>query len=502
MDVVVVSWLTLAAIAGVAAGLLMARMLLPGQLESARQRALAEVAPEQARIVAHLEAVSDAHSQSKQQLERAERELVALRDRADLLSDQRSDLAARAERVSQLGSRLDERESELRALRDERDQQAMRSAELAARLEEQQASSEARLQELRDARERLKAEFQTLASDLLEAKAKKMNELGEQQLGQVLNPLREQLGEFRRMVGDVYEKENVSRVALQSRIDELVKLNQTLGAEATSLSRALSSDNRTQGYWGELKLERLLESAGLQKGSEYLTQESFKDSDGDRFRPDAVLKLPEGRDIVIDAKVALLDYQRFCEAVDEPVRQQHLLRHVAALRRHINELGEKDYSQLIGLQSPDLVLMFIPVEAAFLEALRADQTLYDDAFKKRIVLVGPSNLLASLRLIAQIWRSDQQNKNAKEIADKAGKLYDKFVGFVEDLNKVGDLLGKAQAMQQSALGKLSLGKGNLVRKVDELRKLGVTPSKQLPVGMLNLATDSPSTDDESDSVGD
>ncbi len=479
----------IAAIVGVLLGALVAWALLSRQLTHRRQQWQTEAAAERSRLESRLESLSGIADERQARLQRVEAELQAVRERADQLSDQRSEFAARAERVALLERQLQDGEGELRALRSERGTLAARSAELAARLEEQRNAAEARLQELRDARERMKSEFQALAAELLDAKSKRMQELGEQQLGQVLNPLREQLGEFRRMVGDVYEKENSSRVALQSRIDELVKLNQTLGNEAQNLSRALTTDNRTQGYWGELKLERLLESAGLQKGSEYLTQESFRDSDGDRFRPDAVLKLPEGRDIVIDAKVALLDYQRYCEVVDEPERQQHLARHVAAVRRHVGALGDKDYSQLEGLQSPDLVLMFIPVEAAFLEALRGDPTLHDDAFNRRIVLVGPSNLLASLRLIAQIWRSDQQTKNAKRIADKAGKLYDKFVGFVDDMNRVGDLLTRAQSAQQAALGKLAQGRGNLVRRADELRKLGVSPSKQLPAGLIDLDSD-------------
>jgi len=433
---------------GILLGLLIARWLLAGTAAAARQAALAEHAPQQARLQAQLEA-------GEHQLQRARQELEAS-------------------------------ETALRTLRDERDGLATHAAALDARLQAQQVAAEARLQELRDARERMKSEFQSLAAELLESKARALHEHGEQQLGQVLNPLREQLGAFSRLVGDVYEKENLSRTALQSRIDELVKLNQTLGAEAHSLTRALTSDNRTQGYWGELKLERLLESAGLQKGREYLMQESFRDGDGERYRPDAVLKLPEGRDIVIDAKVALLDYQRACEAVDEGERQQHLSRHVAALRRHIVGLGSKDYSQLEGLQAADLVLLFVPVEAAFLQALQRDPSLYDDAFQQRIVLVGPSNLLASLRLVAQIWRTDQQNRNAKEIADQAAKLHDKFVGFVEDLDKVGDLLDKAQNAQQAALAKLSTGKGNLVRRVEGLRKLGVTPSKRLPAALLDV----------------
>ncbi|MGQ0801899.1 MAG: DNA recombination protein RmuC [Pseudomarimonas sp.] len=487
MDALVWSWLLLACLVGAIISMLIAGLRQPAAMRQAREQALAEVAPQQARLLAQLESSAAQQATLQMQLDRSGAEFVLLRARADQLSDQRSDLAARAERVVVLDAQLQALATELRGVRAERDRLDASRAELSARLEEQRNAAESRLQELRDARERMKSEFQTLAADLLDTKTRKMHEQGEQQLGHVLTPLREQLGEFRRLVGDVYEKENSSRVVLQSRIDELVKLNQTLGAEAHSLTRALTTDNRTQGYWGELKLERLLESAGLQKGTEYLTQESFQDGDGERFRPDALLKLPEGRDIVIDAKVALLDYQRFCGSDDVNDRQLHLARHLAALRSHVRDLGSKDYSRLEGVQSPDLVLMFVPVEAAFLEALRADPQLYDDAFKQRIVLVGPSNLLATLRLVAHVWRSDQQNKNARQIADRAGTLFDKFVGFVADLENVGEALEKAQRSQRSALAKLSQGKGNLIRQTELLRSLGVTPAKRLPERLLDGA---------------
>ncbi len=482
-----VPWLLLAAVAGAALAALFFLLRLPAQRAEARARGAADSEPERARLAAALSATERERDAAAERASGRERELSALHAQLDALREDRAGLAARLEGMAALSDQLQQARTALDESRGGRERAEARCAELAARLDEQQHAAEARLGELRDARERMKLEFHSLASELLEAKSKKMTEIGEQQLGQVLNPLREQLGEFRRLVGDVYEKENASRIALQSRIDELVKLNQTLGQEAHSLSRALSADNRSQGYWGEIKLERLLESAGLQKGSEYLTQESFRDADGDLYRPDAVLKLPEGRDIIIDAKVALLDYQRACDADDEGERRQHIARHVAALRQHVKSLGGKDYSRLEGVHSPDLVLMFIPVEAAFLEALRADDRLYDDAFQLKIVLVGPSNLLASLRLVAQIWRSDQQNRNARLIADRAAKLYDKFVAFTEDIDKVGKALDQAQKAQQAALGKLAQGKGNLVRQAEMLRQLGVAPGKQLASGLVDAA---------------
>jgi len=406
--------------------------------------------------------------------------------------------SARREREAQvenLQQRLDASTAELHQVRTAQQEAEARGADLGARLEEQQLSAALRYRDLESAREQLKTEFQALAADILEDKSKRFGESQQAQLGQLLNPLREQLGDFRRAVHEAYEKENNARVALSTRLDDLVRLNQTLGHEAQSLSRALSTDNRSQGYWGELKLERLLETAGLEKGQQYLTQESFRDADGDRYRPDAVLKLPEGKDIVIDAKMALLDYQRACEAGDDGERDAHFARHVVALRTHVRLLGEKDYSRLEGVNAPDLVLLFVPVEGAFLEALRRDPSLYEYAFERKIILVGPSNLLASLRLVAQIWRTEQQNGNAKAIADRAANLYDKFVGFVEDMGKVGEALDRAQKTHQSAIGKLSQGKGNLIRQAEQLRQLGVAPSKRLPGSLLDTAAPEEEGDD-------
>lgn len=389
--------------------------------------------------------------------------------------------------------RLAELEGELRQVREARVSAEARAAGLEARLQEQAQAAEQRYRDLESSRERLKAEFQALAAEILEDKSKRFGEQNATQIGQLLNPLREQIDGFRKSVNEAYEKENNARVALQTRIDDLVRLNQTLGQEAQSLSRALSSDNRSQGYWGELKLERLLETAALEKGRDYFTQESYKDGEGDRYRPDAVLRLPEDKSIVIDAKMVLLDYQRACEASDEAEREAHFGRHVVALRNHVRLLGEKDYSRLEGLTSPELVLMFVPVEAAFLEALRRDPQLYGYAFERKIILVGPSNLLASLRLVAQMWRTEHQNANAKAISDRAAVLYDKFVGFSEDLLKVGDALKKAQELHGSAVDKLSQGRGNLVRQAEMLRKLGVAPSKKLPGSLQDLAE--PGNDD-------
>jgi DNA recombination protein RmuC len=398
-----------------------------------------------------------------------------------------SQLQAAAHQVQELRTRLAALETDYLQVREGREAADARASVLEARAQEQQQAAEQRYRDLEQARERLKAEFQALAAEILEDKSRRFGEANAQQIGNLLNPLREQIDGFRKVVTDSYEKENNSRVALQTRLDDLVQLNRTLGLEAQSLSRALSGDNRSQGYWGELKLERLLETAALEKGRDYFTQESYKDGDGDRYRPDAVLMLPEDKSIVIDAKMALLDYQRACETEDEAEREICMGRHVQALRNHVKQLGDKDYSRLEGLTSPELVLMFVPVEAAFLEALRRDPQLYAYAFERKIILVGPSNLLASLKLVAQIWRTEHQNANAKAISSRAALLYDKFAGFADDLARVGEALRRASDLHGAALSKLSQGRGNLVRQAEMLRELGVSPSKRLPASLQDLS---------------
>jgi DNA recombination protein RmuC len=409
-----------------------------------------------------------------------------------------SQLQAAAHQVQELRTRLAALETDYLQVREGREAADARASVLEARAQEQQQAAEQRYRDLEQARERLKAEFQALAAEILEDKSRRFGEANAQQIGNLLNPLREQIDGFRKVVTDSYEKENNSRVALQTKLEDLVQLNRTLGQEAQTLSRALSSDNRSQGYWGELKLERLLETAGLEKGRDYFTQESFRDGEGDRYRPDALLRLPEDKSIVIDAKMVLLDYQRACETDDELEREQAFARHGLALRNHVKQLGEKDYSRLEGLDSPELVLMFVPVEAAFLEALRRDPQLYSYAFDRKIILVGPSNLLASLKLVAQIWRTEHQNANAKAISDRASTLYDKFVAFTEDMLRVGEALERAQKAQQDALSRLSQGKGNLVRQAEMLRKLGVSPSKRLAAPLQALADPEDGADEGAD----
>lgn len=481
---VYLSFLLVGALVGVIAGLLLARLGSSRRVAEARAAGRAERDAEVAALTAHGEAAAARTAALERECERLQGERLA-HERS--LRDAAAQVAAHRATVDNLRRELGEAARVRDGAQARLIELSSTHAALEAKAAEQAQAAADKHRVLEQAELRLRESFQNLANQILDAKAERMREQNAEQLGHLLDPLRTQIGDFRKLVSESYEKENNARVALQTQVTQLVDLNQKLSHEANSLARALTTENRTQGYWGELRLERLLETSGLVKGSEYVTQESFVDADGERYRPDAIVRLPEGKDIVIDAKVALNAYRESCDATDDGAREQALARHVHALRAHVRGLGDKNYAQLQGVSAPDLVLMFVPVEAAFLEALRRDAGLYEDAFARRIVIVGPGNLLASLRLVAHLWRTDQQNRNARAIAERAAVLYDKFVGFVADLHKVGKSLDDAQGQYRNALGKLSQGRGNLVRQAEMLRELGVTPSKQLPAPLLDLA---------------
>jgi len=332
--------------------------------------------------------------------------------------------------------------------------------------------------------ERLKSEFENLANRLLEEKSAKFLSQNQDQLSGILEPLRQRLGEFRERVDIIHTEETKSSAALREQLQTLRDLNLQMTEEARNLTSALKGQSKTQGIWGELILERILEKSGLQKGSEYQTQESFQNAEGARFIPDAVIHLPEGKHLIIDAKVSLVAYERSVNAPDESQRVAALREHTVSVRRHVDELARKDYPGLPQLQSPDFVLMFVPVEPALHLALQADTHLFAHAFEKNVVLVTSSTLLIALRAIESVWRRHKQTLNTLEIARKAGDLHDQFVRFVESLQKVGERLDKARESYEEAFKGLSHGRGNLIRRVTELQKLGARAEKRLPAALL------------------
>ena len=375
-------------------------------------------------------------------------------------------------------------------LRTERDQALQNAIRLEAELDSERKQGLGRIESLNEAKEALTSQFKNLANEILEDKSKRFTEQNAASLDALLKPLQTKLTEFKEQVNTSYGNEARERFALKSEIERLANLNLRMSDETRSLTQALKGDSKVQGNWGELVLESILESSGLRKGEEYVVQDSHTQSDGSRLQPDVVIKLPEGRSLVVDSKVSITAYARHAETTDALVAEQELTAHIQSLRQHIQGLSTKNYSSLYGVGSVDFVLMFVPIEPAFLLALKTAPTLYQEALAKNIVLVCPSTLMATLRTVAHLWRQDHQNRNALEIAKQCGSLYDKFVGFVDDLEKLGQRLDQAQTSYHDAFNKLKTGKGNLIRSAEKVRELGVKPSKNLSTPLIESSTDS------------
>jgi DNA recombination protein RmuC len=363
-----------------------------------------------------------------------------------------------------------------------------RHAALEAGAESEARAATEKLQLLEQAEQRLREAFQNLANKILEDKAERFREQSAQQLGGLLDPLKLQLKEFRERIDQTHSSDQRERGMLAQEIQTLKQLNQRISEDAINLTRALKGDTRSQGAWGELVLERVLEASGLQEGREYTTQTSFSDADGGRQRPDVIVRLPDDKDVVIDAKVSLVAYERFCAAADDGARANALVEHVGSLRRHIDGLSARNYSDIEGLRTLDFVLLFIPIEAAFIEAVRADDRLYTHALGKNISLVSPSTLLATLRTVAHLWRIERRNVNAMEIARRAAQLHDNFALLVDELEALGGQLDKAQRAHASALRRLTEGgKGSVLLQVQSLAEMGAPVKKTLPAGLLSAA---------------
>ncbi|UNY92186.1 MULTISPECIES: DNA recombination protein RmuC [Pseudomonas] len=403
-------------------------------------------------------------------------EAAALRREVDLGRAER-ERQQQAERSWQ--AEREGREEELRRLSAER-------AALAAELREQQEGHQQRLGDLQAARDELRAQFAELAGKIFEEREQRFAEASQQRLGQLLDPLKERIQAFEKRVEESYQQEARERFSLGKELERLQQLNLRLGEEATNLTRALKGQ-KTQGNWGELVLERVLEHAGLEKGREYETQVSLRAADGERFQPDVLIRLPGDKQVVVDAKVSLTAYQQFVASDDEVIRQQALKQHVLSLRNHVKGLSGKDYRRLEGLHSLDFVLLFMPVEAAFSVALQAEPNLFQEAFERNIVIVSPTTLLATLRVIDSLWRQERQTQNAREIAERAGALYDKFVLFVQDLDEMGSRLQQLDKAYAAARNKLCEGRGNLISRAEQIKLLGARASKSLPGDWLERA---------------
>lgn len=409
---------------------------------------------------------------------------------------QGSELALLHQRLQQaqqdyhaLQSQLASVHEETRALR----QQLAQAQADKARLEEREKNQQEKVQWLEQSRDQLKQEFEQLSSKIFETRTKQLQEQNRTGIEDLLKPFREQMTEFRRRVDQIHSDDTRQQADLLAQIRQLQTLNNQMVEDARNLTQALKGQNKAQGNWGELILEKLLEASGLTRGREYDTQVSVSDDEGQRKQPDVIVRLPDNKDVIIDSKVSLVAWERYCSAQDEDEKRQALDQHLLSLRNHVRGLSDKKYEKLDALRSLDFVLLFVPIEAAFLTALEADNQLYQDAYSRNIVLVSPTTLLVTLRTINNIWRNEYQNRNALDIADRAGRICDQVALVAESLGEVGSRLEQAHKAWEKTSDRLSSGRGNLLRQAHQLQEMGAKARKQLPP---------PADDDLDDDVAD
>ena len=380
--------------------------------------------------------------------------------------------------------------SEIKELQNDKNQLIGLKSQLAAQNESLQQLLDSQKEEIVKIQEEAKLQFENLANKILEEKTLKFTEQNQQNLKNILNPLQEKITDFEKKVENTHKESIDYHAALRQQILGLKEMNLQMSKETLNLTKALKGDSKIQGNWGELVLERVLEKSGLEKGREYEIQKSFTTEEGNRVQPDVIINLPDGKKMIVDSKVSLTAYEKYINEEDDEQKSSFLKEHVNSLKRHVEQLGSKNYQHLYQMESPDFVLLFIPIEPAFAIALNEDTQLYNKAFEKNIVIVTPSTLLATLRTIDSMWTNQKQQENAYEIARQAGALYDKFDGFVTDLVKIGKKMDEAKTEYEGAMNKLVDGKGNLITSVQKLKIMGAKAKKSLPDAILNRANSS------------
>lgn len=418
-------------------------------------------------------------SELRQNLEKTTNDLQDIRQKYNKESELRSAAEERNQHLNKTEKTLAEKEENIKILNEELSSQKSNYSELLTRFDEQKKQNEQRLKDIEEAKKNMKIEFENLAAKILEEKSQKFTDQNKINIGEIIKPFKEQLGDFGKKVEQIHMEETKDRTALSEQIKNLQTINREMNKEAKNLTRALTGDNKVQGNWGEMILEKILEKSGLRKGMEYETQSSFRDSDNNLLRPDVIVRLPDNKDIIIDSKVSLISYNKYINAADDEERKKALQDHILSVKNHINGLSQKDYQSLKNTRSLDFILMFMPIDAAFMAAFQNDENLFNTAFAKRIVIVTPTTLLATLRTIENIWKYERQNENAREIAQKAGKIYDKLRGFLEDFEKIEKNIITLQSTYDSAHKKLASGRGNLLNQAEDLKGYGIPIKKEI-----------------------
>ncbi|AEX20585.1 DNA recombination protein RmuC [Vibrio sp. EJY3] len=447
----------------------------------------------------------------QQQLEQVGQRLAEAQQELDELDDERDKAAfevrqshgklmAAMEKLRYFEAVKQERQQyfdELGKMREQKSRLETQLREQQARHEQVNQSNAEKLQILEQAEVRLKQQFEHLANQLFEEKTAKVDLQNRQSLEGLLSPLREQLDGFKKQVNDSFSQEAKERHTLVHELKNLQRLNEQMTREAVNLTQALKGDNKQQGNWGEVVLARVLAESGLREGHEYETQVNLQNEAGKRYQPDVIVHLPQNKQVVVDSKMALVAYERYFNAETDAQRDQALNAHLIALRAHIKGLSMKDYHKLKGIQSLDYVLMFIPVEPAFQVAIQADPSLVKDAMERNIILVSPTTLLVALRTIDNLWRNERQNENAKLIAERATKLYDKLRLFIDDMEGLGGALDKANQTYQGAMNKLATGRGNVIRQAESFKQLGVEIKRPISSDLAQLAQSEAFSENES-----
>ncbi len=386
-------------------------------------------------------------------------------------------LEAQHEKILQEHAQLQER---MEHLQEENNKFQVNNARLLMKLETETRHASSKLEMMQEHKKELKTEFERLAKQIFDGNSEKFAEFSRQNLDSMIKPLQTQIEEFKKQVSETYNTESQDRAVLKNEIHSLKELNEKISKDAINLTNALKGESKQQGVWGEMVLEHVLEASGLRKGFEFEREVSLHTDDNEVLRPDVIVHLPDNRDLIIDAKTSLLSYERYVNAEDEAHKSTHLAAHLNSIKMHIDTLANKNYERLKEVNTLDFIFMFMPIEGALAVALEHDSSIYDNAFKKKILLVGPTTLLVAMRAVENVWKYERQNQNAQEIARRAGAMYDKFVRFSEDLIKISKQIDAVQSSFSAAKNKLSDGRGNLVRQVQQLKELGAQTSKQIP----------------------